>query len=155
MKRTPPAAGAQAITAYPGVWINPKKWFSMSLLPQVPLRPSCTPPLALHLLSCAILRIKLLQHRVFISSTPESSCDLRPLLPASDNEPVAQRRVHGEHRPCVSLGHQPDQEMILPHVHISIYGTSERQVILQHTAAISATTHTLAFLLSFKQNSSN
>lgn len=78
------------------------------------------------------------------------SCVLRPLLPSSNNEPIPQSRVHGEHWSCVSLGHQPDQEMILPHVDISIYGTSEREVILQQTAAISDTTDTSAFLFSFK-----
>lgn len=82
-------------------------------------------------------------------------CVLRPLLPSGNNEPVPQSRVHGEHRSCVSLGHQPDQEMVLPHVDISIYGTSEREVILQHTAAASDTTDTSVVLFSFKKNSLN
>lgn len=56
---------------------------------------------------------------------------LRPFLSPSNNESVSQCRVHGEHWATMCFGHHPDQEMFSPYIHVSIYGTSERQVVLK------------------------
>lgn len=61
---------------------------------------------------------------------PKRALGLRPLLSASHNKAVPQGGVHCENRTCVGLGHQPDEEVLLPHVDISIDGTSEREVVL-------------------------
>ena len=55
---------------------------------------------------------------------------LRPLLSASHYEPVPQGRVHGEDGACVGLGHQPDEEVVLPHIDVPIDGTRESEVVL-------------------------
>lgn len=61
---------------------------------------------------------------------PQRSFSLRPLLPAGHYESVPKGRVHCEHGACVSLGHQPDEEVVLPHVDVSIDGTRESEVVL-------------------------
>lgn len=154
--------------AYPGVWINPTEVqhnmchcdpqgssFSPSLTePPGQVMQSwewnCYSTATVYLWGAGqVMKTKTTQERQRLGILGRS-CVLRPLLPSSNDEPVPQSRVHGEHWSRVSLGHQPDQKMILPHVDISIYGTSEREAILQHTAASSDVTDTLAFLFSFK-----
>lgn len=56
--------------------------------------------------------------------------DSRPFLSPGDDESVLQRGVHGEDRPTVRLGHHPNQEVVPPHVHVSVYCSGERQVVL-------------------------
>lgn len=64
------------------------------------------------------------------TSCSQRSSGLRPLFPASHDEPVPKGRVHGEDGACVSLGHQPDEEVVLPYIDVTIDGTRESEVVL-------------------------
>lgn len=55
----------------------------------------------------------------------------RSLFSTGDDEAIPQGGVHGEDRPCVGSGHQPQQEVVPPHVHVAVDGTREGQVGLQ------------------------
>lgn len=57
----------------------------------------------------------------------------RPFLSPCDDESIPQGGVHGEDRTAVGLCHHPHQEVLPPHEHVSIYCTSERQVVLDKT----------------------
>lgn len=65
-----------------------------------------------------------------LSTCSRRGSGLRPFFAAGHNESVPQGGVHGEDGPRVSLGHQPDEEVVLPHVDVSIDGTREREVVL-------------------------
>lgn len=61
---------------------------------------------------------------------PQRSFSLRPLFATSHYESIPKGRVHCEDGACVCLGHQPDEEVVLPHVDVSIDGTRESEVVL-------------------------
>lgn len=61
---------------------------------------------------------------------PKRDLCLRPFFSTSHNKPIPEGGVHCENRACVSLGHQPDEKVLLPHVDISIDGTGESEVVL-------------------------
>lgn len=62
---------------------------------------------------------------------PKRDLCLRPLFSASHNKPVSEGGVHCKNRTCVSLGHQPNEEVLLPHIDISIDGTGKSKVVLK------------------------
>lgn len=62
---------------------------------------------------------------------PKRDLCLRSFFSASHNEPISEGGVHCKNRTCVSLGHQPDEEVLLPDIDISIDGTSKSKVVLQ------------------------
>lgn len=60
----------------------------------------------------------------------QRSFGLRSLFSACHYESIPQGRIHCEDGACVSLGHQPDEEVVLPHVDVAIDGTGESEVVL-------------------------
>lgn len=54
----------------------------------------------------------------------------RSFLPPCDDESIPKSGVHGEDRTAVRLRYHPHQEVLPPDIYISIYSTSERQVVL-------------------------
>lgn len=62
---------------------------------------------------------------------PKRDLCLRSFFSASHNKPISEGGVHCKNRTCVSLGHQPDEEVLLPDIDISIDGTSKSKVVLQ------------------------
>lgn len=57
----------------------------------------------------------------------------RTFLSPSDDEAVPQGCVHGEDWTTVCLCHHSNQEMFPPNIHVSIYGSSKGQVVLERT----------------------
>lgn len=55
----------------------------------------------------------------------------RSLFASGNDEAVPQRGVHGEDRPRVGPRHQPQQEVVSPHVDVAVDGAREGQVGLQ------------------------
>lgn len=47
----------------------------------------------------------------------------------------------------MSLGHQPDEKVLLPHIDISIDGTSKSEVVLQTKEHLGSQEHTDRFFL--------